>query len=151
MTAKLFARLAFCLACVIGSDAGAIPSYSGTIQGAFSDPVLTGTYLNQARQRTFLDNTSTAAYSIINGVNAEVISGDTLGGAGAPSTIIFFPKSFSGVAPGQVFDLGTITYFNGSSNLSSLLYGATLTLLVVGQPTISPIVSKMSIVTTQNQ
>jgi hypothetical protein len=129
----------------------ASPFYSGTIEGAFSDPILSGFLLNQAGQPQFQDNTTTADYSIVNGAgSAELIEGDNLGGAGAPSTIIFFGNSFSNVAPGQEFDLGTITYFNGSSNLSSLLFGATLTLFVAADPPISAAISNFGIVTTIN-
>jgi hypothetical protein len=129
----------------------ASPSYSGTIEGVFSSPILSGFLLNLAQQPQFQDNTTTADYSIVNGVtSSELIEGDNAGGGGAPSTIIFFGNSFSNVTPGQEFDLGTITYFNGTSNLNTLIFGATLTLFVAQDPAITPATSNFGIVTTIN-
>src|SRR6476646_10605237 len=88
--------------------ASANPLYSGKITGTFSDPQLTGNYLDLARIPTFEDDTASAVFSISSSADsAEVISGDDFGGNGQPSEIIFFGNSFSGIAPGQEFDLGT--------------------------------------------
>lgn len=145
-------RLAMLLLILVaGADAAASPFYSGTIHGVFSHPVLAGTLLDLARRPVFLDNSKTAVSSIVNGPStAEVISGDNNGGYGAPSTIIFTGSTFRNVAPGQEFNLGTVAYFNGTSTLSSLLFGATLTLSVLEDPSISALTTQMGIVTTAN-
>jgi hypothetical protein len=99
--------------------------YSGSISGIFSDPVLTGYALDLNGNHIPLDNTTTA---VDTGFGTNSITwGDA---SPSSSSLTFTGKSFSGVAPDQVFDLGTITYFNGSSTGPSLIFGAALTLAV---------------------
>jgi hypothetical protein len=143
--------LATCTLVHSGRVACADALYAGTINAVISDPVFTGFYLDTAGNPVFSDDTATASYSIINsGSTAELISGDNSGGAGAPSEIIFFGNTFSGVSPGQDFDLGTITYNNGTSTINTLLFGATLTLSVAGNPSITPVSIPFQITTTAN-
>lgn len=114
--------------------------YSGTIFGAFSDPILSGDVLVPAGHPLFTDNGSTAVYSIVNSSGiAEYRSGNDLGGSGRPSTITFQGAPFVDVAPREEFELGTIRFFDGTSSLDSLTFGVTLTLWVAGQPSITPI------------
>lgn len=133
------------------SSALASPLYSGTISANFSNPVLAGNILNPAGMPVFQDNSATAVYSIINsGSMAELFSGDNNGGNGSPSEIVFVGNSFSNVGPNVEFELGTITYSNGTSQIASSLFGATLTLSVQGNPAIISIGTNFGLVTTQN-
>ncbi len=126
-------------------------AYTGTIKATFSDPILKGNIVELNRSVSYLDNTNTAVYSILNSdTSAEVIWGDDNGGGGHPSELIFFVAPFTDVPPDVEFPLGTLTYNNGSSNLDSLIFGATLTLEVVDQPSITPIVTNVQILTTRN-
>jgi hypothetical protein len=63
---------------------------------------------------------------------------------------VFFGNTFSGVAPGQQFKLGTITYSNGTSDLNTLIFGAKLTISVFNEPSITAKVSNIAITTTAN-
>ena len=145
------AGLALGVALAAGPAARADQAYGGFIQGAFSSPVLAGNYLDVGGQSVFRDSTASAVYSISNGtVSSQLISGDNNGGGGSPSEITFFGNSFSGVAPGQEFALGTLTYNNGASGLFSSIFGATLTLTVAGNAAVTPIDAPFSLVTTLN-
>src|SRR5438067_2307637 len=84
-------------------DARANTINSGSISGIFSSPVLSG--------------------AVIDFDGKTLIPVDN-------SALTFTGKSFSDVAPGQVFDLGTITYRNANSFRETLIFGATLTLTV---------------------
>jgi len=103
----------------------AAPSYSGTVTGSFDDLVLSGAYLQVGTHLPVpRDNTSSAAASGI-GTSSLVWSDDTACPV-SPSTLTFTGDSFNGVAPGQVFPLGTLTYFNGSNGPAALIFGVTL-------------------------
>ena len=103
---------------------GANTINSGSISGVFSSPVLTGSVIDlDGKTLIPVDNTTTGVRTGF-GTNA-ITWGDP-----DPSILTFTGKSFSGVAPGQVFDLGTITYTNGNSFRETLIFGATLTLSV---------------------
>jgi hypothetical protein len=111
----------------------------GTIIGLFSSPVFSGYVANDPSlgQATFLDNTGTATVSINNSSNPTLggtppqqLTGSALtwgSSATAPgfSVLTFFgapiPMDFS-----HQFQLGTITFLNGTSDLTSLIFGATL-------------------------
>ena len=114
---------------------------NGTILGIFSNPVLQGNIANSPSlgQLQFYDNSSTATVSINNSTNPAVggtplqqTTGSSLvwgsaadGGSGTFSILNFF----GGQVPADVnqpFQLGTITFFNGTSDLTSLIFGATL-------------------------
>ena len=129
----------------------AAPSYFGAIDAAFSDPVLSGFSLDLNRNPVFTDNTATAVFSISNNTSSATYStGDDAGGAGAPTVITFTGASFSGVAPDEVFKLGTITYTNGTNFINSLTFGATLSLSVNPTQSITPAISNFSLLTTTN-
>ena len=129
---------------------------SGSISGTFSNFVLSGDIVDGGtRATTFQDNTSTA---ISSGAGTSDI---TWGGNFTPppgtnnfSELSFTGASFSNVAPGQVFELGTLTYSNGSSALNSLIFGATFTMTANlsggGTATITPFTSALGLVTTTN-
>ena len=117
----------------------AAPSYSGSIQGQWASPVLSGSLIDGATGVvTFFDNTATAACNLSpcprapatfsgGGGGATVAWGD--GAIAARTSVVSFTgATFTNVAPDTVFDLGTLTYFNGTSDLNSLIFGASLTL-----------------------
>lgn len=125
--------------------------YSGSIEGSFSDPLLSGYFVNLAGDLVFRDSTAIAVYSIpSSGSVAQITFGDNLNGAGASSVITFFGNTFTGVAPEEEFLLGTITYSNGSSNSGTGIYGATLTIAVPNDSSIIPIVAPFKVLTTAN-
>lgn len=151
MCAKSSILLAFVVAIGWSQTAAAGGIYGGKIDATFSNPVFQGSYLNTAQVPVYLDTTSTAVVSIVNnGNSAEIIFGDNSSGSGAPSTINFFGSTFVDQAGNQEFNLGTLTYSNGASSLTSLIYGATLTLSVENDPSILPVSVDFRITTTQN-
>jgi hypothetical protein len=129
-------------------------TYSGTIVGLFSNPVTAGNYIPIGGEDTtpytlaFEDDTGTAVYT---GFGTDSITWGTYTGVPDPfSQVTFVGNSFTNVAPGQLFDLGTFTFSNGTSELDSLIFGATLTLSVTGGATITPEVTQIGIETTAN-
>jgi hypothetical protein len=131
-------------------DVRANAIYSGSISGTFSNPVLTGYIIDLQGNHVPLDNTTTAVYSGI-GTNSITWGAPS---PGFPASILTFTgKSFSGVTPGQVFDLGTVTYFNGTNLNDTFIFGATLTLSVNSTlgGSVDPAVSNLGFIATQNR
>jgi len=125
----------------------AAPRYAGTITGFFDSPVLSGDFLQPGtRLRVSQDNTSTTVGSGIG--TSSITWGDNSCATLAPSTVTFTGNSFSDVAPGQVFPLGTLTYFNGTNSPPSLIFGVTMH-LSAGDG-IMPFTGPVAIVSTQN-
>jgi len=125
---------------------GANTINSGSISGVFSSPVLAGFGIDlDGKTLIPIDNTATGVFTGF-GTNA-ITWGDP-----NPSILTFTGKSFSGVAPGQIFDLGTITYTNGNSPRETLIFGATLTLTVNSTPAgiVDPSVSNVDFLATTN-
>jgi hypothetical protein len=151
MTISIRIPLIFAV-CLVATlvDVRASTTYSGSISGTFSNPVLTGYVIDLQGNHVPLDNTTTAVYT---GIGTNSI---TWGQAfpGFPDSILTFTgKSFSGVTPGQVFDLGTVTYFNGTNLNDTFIFGATLTLSVNSTlgGSIDPAVSNLGFIATQNR
>ena len=137
-----------CVAVLAGAVTFAAPSagavaistiYSGSISGVWSGPVLSGTLVDGATQQpTFMDNTATADCSLAGCANNShpAPSNTVTWGSNVPtvtpdhSTVVFDGATFAGVAPGDSFKLGTLTYTNGTSALGSIIFGGTLTLSV---------------------
>ena len=132
----------------VGSSAGAAgPLHSGTITGSFDSPVLSGAFLQPGtHQPVVCDNTATARASGLR--TSSVTWGGDDQGKFAPSALTFSGESFSDVAPGQVFPLGTLTYTNGASVPPSLIFGFTMT-LSAGDGT-TPFTEPVAIIATQN-
>jgi hypothetical protein len=131
----------------------ASPSYAGKIRGTFSDQVLAGNILDLTGNPVFFDNTATAfTFADYNETtNLALLNWGTPG----VSILGFLGAEFSNVAPDEEFDLGVVVFLNSTSNLDSLIFGATLTLEVLDSngmviPTITPVVSLVDIVTTSN-
>lgn len=128
-----FRRWFFSLAllAVSSSSSLALPLYSGTIAGTFDDPVLTGFTINLMDLPVFWDNTSSA---VISGVGTNTFSwGDEPSFSGiSESTLTFSGSTFTDVrpflpgSPGDVFELGTLTYTNGTSLFDTVAFGITL-------------------------
>ena len=107
-----------------------------TIEGIWSDPVLIGTTINPVTNvLTGFDNTATAVYTVGNGVGGSVLQWGTIAagcGTVAPapcnSTLLFTGNTLP-ADPTVTFQLGTMYFSNGTSDLNSLIFGATLTLI----------------------
>ena len=146
-----------------GSHAGSV-SYSGSIQGQWTSPVLGGSLIDGATGAvTVRDNTMTASCNLspcprvppnfTSGGASSTVAWGQGGAALQTSTIVFTGDSFANVAPGALFQLGTLTYANGTSDLDSLIFGATLTLTAVrndGGPAVDPFVVLVGLTTTNN-
>jgi VPDSG-CTERM exosortase interaction domain len=119
-------------------------TYSGNVSGTFSDPVLSGFAIDTDGSHLSSDNTTTAVFTGF-GTNS-ITWGDF-----TASSLVFNGNSFAGVQPGQTFELGTLTYFNGASTLESLIFGATLTLSAITSPgPIDPGVAHLGMLNTAN-
>ena len=142
------------------AQATPITTYTGSISGAWSSPVLSGNLIDGATGAASLLNNTLTAYCNLPGCPAgSAVGGSTnqvsWGTGLAPinsSSVLFHGASFAGVTPGQRFLLGTIDYTNGTSDLNSLILGATLTLdfNVSGSKVVDPLVISVPMVTTSN-
>ncbi len=141
-----FALVSALALAAVSAPAVAADSYSGTVNGAFSDAVLTGSVIAIDNSLQSFDNSTTAVFSYLNlAANNSTISwGDNPGF----SFLNFQGASFSNIAPDTDFLLGTISYVNGTSDLATLIFGATLTLDLGSGIDLKT--SQLSIVTTQN-
>ena len=125
--------------CVHGGPAMANVVQS-TIIGVFGGTVTSGYVLHNPNlaSTTFFNNAGTAVYAITNGTNpalagtpplqatgSSLVWGDNNGGSGAPSILNFFGAPIPANV-NQSFQLGRITYSNGTSSLASLIFGATI-------------------------
>jgi hypothetical protein len=154
------------------SQAVASPVYSGFVTGQWTAPVLAGSLTNPAdlanpissdNTQSALCNLSPCAFAPPNYVNDESTS--LVWGYGefaVPSSkVTFVGESFTGVLPnlievgqaGTIFRLGTLTYTNGTSPLSTLIFGSTLTLTVTlenDDSVVVPFAINLDIRTTSN-
>jgi hypothetical protein len=123
--------------CAAGFAAPAIAGpFNGSVSGVFSLPALSG-QLEDGATGVFTpeNNAGTAACSLV-GCTAPLLPGDPAKnvnwGTGAfaipTSTLTFTGTPIVNQAPDTVFQIGQFTYTNGTSDLTSLIFGATLTL-----------------------
>lgn len=128
-----FAALA-AAACPLAEASGLVGQQ---VVATFSNPILAGTIANDpiAGQNTYLDNTATADYSINNGlINNNIVSSNinwgqysgTNTGFLPDSVLVFVGNSIPGNASTTPFAIGSLTYLNGTSDLSSLIFGVTM-------------------------
>jgi hypothetical protein len=106
-----------------------------SVIGVFSNPVLAGNVLDDPTvgSLTSLDNSATAAVGV-NSANTSCTGSNSLcwganPGSGLPTSQQYSELTFTGatVAAGSASQpIGTITYLNGTSALTSLIFGATL-------------------------
>lgn len=126
-------HLATIAALVLWSIDAHAQGLTGVVQGTWSSPVLSGNTIDGATgTSSFLDNSQTAACDITgcpNGVGAS-FGPDTLvwGVSPGSSSVNMNGHFFSNVPLNTSFDAATITYFNGTSALNTLIFGATLNL-----------------------
>jgi hypothetical protein len=120
----------------------------------FSNPVLSGSIPNYpaAGQTSVLNNTGTAVYSISNGASVSSLSWGTF--SSGETSQEFSELTFTGSPipgdPSNQFQLGTLTYTNGTSDIDSVIFGATINLY---SGTVSPATflgSDQIIITTTN-
>ncbi len=163
-----FGRAAVVAAFVLSaSAANATPL--GYIVGTFSNPILQGNVANSpgVGQYTHYDNSGTAVTSINNAVlgGGQAVSSLTWGtnpdGAsqvpGNSSTLNFASFTSPVLSPSSATSvvIGTMSFYNGTSALDSLIFGATLNLYWttdITNPTMTFLGSdQIFITTTQNQ
>ena len=116
---------------LLAGPAAALGFYSGTVSGYFTNPVTSGDVIDTDGNLLFVDGAS-AAYS---GFGTSTITwgrSDTF--HPGYSSLNFTGDSFvnqraccgdEGAGP-QFFKIGSMTYFNGTSDNGTLIYGATL-------------------------
>ena len=98
----------------------------------FSNPVLSGSIPNDpvAGHSTIFNNSGTAVYTISNGTAASSLSWGTF--SAGENAQEFSELTFAGSPipsdPSNQFQLGTLTYTNGTSDIDSVIFGATLNL-----------------------
>jgi hypothetical protein len=112
------------------------PFYSGQFVASWSDPVLSGNLIDGATGTLVpMDNSASAACSdpsCPSGVGFPVGSTTLAWGISpASSTLNFDGHFFVNVPEGTVFDMGKVTFFNGTSDTTTLIFGATLNLTFV--------------------
>jgi|ERR1019366_3217515 hypothetical protein len=131
---SFIALACFCLL-TLSSQAG---NLSGVVVATFSDPVLTGiVYDGATGYPSYYDNTSTAVYGIANSTDPTLIgtpprqqfgSGITWGSNPTNSSLVFFGAPIpTDYVQGNPFDLGTIYFNNGTSDVTTLIFAATMT------------------------
>ena len=126
--------------------------YGGSIQATFSAPQLRGVKIDQTGRFVFQDNTTTAVYS---GFGSNAISwGSEPPGSGYPitfSSVLFEGNPRFDVRAGEDFDLGRITFTNGTSRQETSIFGANVTVASPSTfPSISPLLLGLDILTTIN-
>jgi hypothetical protein len=125
------------------TPAATVPSYSGTVTAMFDTPMLTGAFLDGgSRLPIARDNTRSA------GVSGVATSSLTWGDSNGGSTLVFTGNAFSDLVPGQVYPLGTLSYFNGQNTPASLVYG--LTMRLSAGDGVTPFAGPVDIVSTLN-
>lgn len=156
------------------TGAFAASAYSGVVTGAWSQAVLTGNSIDAATGAAVANDTTTTARCNVSPCpgmpstgsdwgSSTLIWGDGDSGLTGTdiysSTVTFQGVTFEGVAPwldnlpGDTFELGTLTYTNGTSYNWSMIYGATLTLgatLNGSNEVVTPFVVQLDIVPTTN-
>jgi hypothetical protein len=154
--------LAFCASVLtmftIRATAGQI-SYSGSITGVFTDPVLVGQDIEGGTLSEVYDQSTTALYSGF-GTNSIIWGScqfegqDTCGlepGQPYQNQMTFTGATFSSVPANTRFLLGTLTFANGTTCCGSEIFGGTLALsATVGGTTVDPFSAPFQIWTTSN-
>jgi hypothetical protein len=118
---------------VVASTAQADELFSGTVTGTWINPVLSGTGFDGATgaPQTF-DNTGTAACNISgcpsNVANSYGSNTVAFGTNPDASTVTFTGHSFQDVPLNKDFNAFQLTFFNGTSDASTVIGGATLQL-----------------------
>jgi hypothetical protein len=116
---------------------GASAAHASTITGeqiiaTFSNPIFAGSVANDpvAGASTYMDNTSTAVYNINNGTTSSNMNWGSYSGNASgflpDSVLVFVGNTIPSTASTTAFSVGSLTYLNGTSDLDTLLFGATI-------------------------
>jgi hypothetical protein len=111
---------------------GGATAQADTVVGVFSDPALTGFVANDPNigDATFFDNSAVAPFFITYPNGGSSIQWGWNPSPPQPANTIFSQLDFVGATipadPTQQFQLGTISYLNGTSSLNTLIFGVTL-------------------------
>jgi hypothetical protein len=146
--------------CAAEAQATGVTTLTGVVQGTWNTPVLTGDLLDGATGKPTAANNSATASCDLTGcpVGVGSFGADTLvwGLRPTSSSINVNGHFFSNVPLNTPFDAAQITYFNGTSDTTTLIFGATLHLTFilpfnqVGPDVADPIDIPVNLVTTIN-
>jgi hypothetical protein len=106
------------------SIAQASDSYSGTVDGVFTNEETSGFYLDANYNPIWISDSD----PYITGDGTDDIVSGIAASDSAPDQWMFIGASFTDVAPGQTFLLGQLEYFNGTVDLGTGAFGGDLTL-----------------------
>lgn len=129
--------------------------FQGAIKAHFANPDVTGSVINPngTVYQTF-DNTGSAVYSIYGDGTVATVNWGANAGAPGSSTLNFFANQDVQVfGDTEEFRLGTVTLYNGTSTLESLIFGIDLILEFVPVPgglAVDPLTLHIGIGTTFN-
>ena len=119
------------LACLASGEVLAAANYSGTIQGNFSGEQTTGNYIDWRRGFIADNNGADAVFSYAQtqmaGFNNLYRWGQPAAGSFA-SSLLFTGQAFAAVKPSTNFQVGTLTYTNGTINIGTGTYGGNFTI-----------------------
>ena len=125
---------------LLGLWQGGTPAKADTITGVFSNVIAAGNVLNDPTvgTSTYLDNTGTIVVGTATPGGAACTGANTLcwgsdPGVGLPdnqqySELVFTGATSFNSSSGATQNIGTISFLNGTSALTSLIFGATLSL-----------------------
>ena len=123
--------------------------FTGSINAHFANPVLAGSVYGEGSY----NNTSSARYSFHgSGTSAAVNWGTNSSGPGS-STLVFSPNQNVATSDNTEFSFGTVSFYNGTSTLESLIFGIDLILDFIpsgGGPAVDTLTLHVGIGTTFN-
>jgi PEP-CTERM motif len=146
------------IAIFAGSRSSSAETFTGVILGTWSSPVLSGIgYDGATGAPTSFNNTTTAACNIGCPVVVGATQGPTTlqwGDSPTSSTLTLNGHAFVNVPLNTPFDAVGFSFFNGTSDLSTIIFGATLNLTFVDfshtNTLADPLSIPIQIVTTAN-
>jgi hypothetical protein len=152
----LLLTAALCLGVTHTGHAVENQAFSGSLNATFSSPVKDGTLPGSGCTGFCIDNTITAVST-----PTPVINSFAWGNNPDSSSLVFMPTAFTGQGPNVDFTIGTLKYHNGTSALTSLVFGVHFhlafdgTILCAGIacnviPTVNPYDADLIISTTVN-
>ena len=133
------------LALTSPSAMGAL-SFQGELSAYFSHPTLSGNIITVSGTPQYFDNSASA---ITTGLGTNVFTWGTSNIEPGFSFLSFVPNTSYVTTPDAPFSLGTLRFYNGTSELSSLVFGVDL-VITSNDPNVAPLVIPISITTTQN-
>ncbi len=107
-----------------GGAAFGSSSYSGSVDGIFTNEETNGFYLDANYNPVWIADTAPD----FTGDGTNSITAGLAGSGSAPNQWTFFGASFTDIAPGQVFLLGQLEFFNGTTAVGTDVFGGDLTL-----------------------